>query len=1319
MNKVFYMSSRRYKRAISFVLLIFYVFVNIGTVTFAQSENLPALYADLYGIYITSKNGETLDTNSIELLCEGESIDFKTDISGDVLKITADGTELYKNYILKGKLLKSGEAYEKHFYISALTEEDFTRYNCLFGGFTSPGWGNGWVQNEKMVLTNGQNVYLGNKQISKTSDYTVSFDVTAYEKTSKFYLPPSLIVGFNVGSNKYGLIAAEQPCAAGWFVQKDGIKKFWVNEKEVNFNKSDKIATGNWNVGKASRSGSNAVITQPTDEVRNIRVMKTGSEAAFFLNNVKIDEFETSGKDYGYFGIGVHGEEAIDFIDNVLVTKCAEEKLEDTNNIEVSEQGESFVISGTSLKPDSEVTVFVLNDGKNTSDFTQIGNTADFSQTIYFFDQQTVGTDGNFNMSFPRNDAAENMRVLVINGNLRYEKMIKSEDNRRIYVSVAGSDELGDGSLENPFCTIEKAQEAARQILAQDNTGVVVEIGEGEYEIQDTIEFTDKDSGKSSSQKTVYKAIDGERVRLTGAKKIDVSLFEKAENDDFISNVDDSVRSKIVSLDLSNIGIGADRLDIPGFVRQKGGISSKIVMPDFFLNGVEQEISRWPDSGKAQYEVSEINDNGATKSHIAFENKDCSNWKNPSVMLVGGNLSQAWLKTWASVDSAEQSGVVCPAEKNNFIEQSGVSNPIQEAYVYNCPEEITLPGEWCINPDTMKMYYYPKHELTDEDIFEIAFLDDNIISVDGTKNIEFSGLEFEKTAITSANADNNTKANAIFVSNAENIAITNCTINQIGNNGIAVGGNNISIDGCVIYRTGNRGIQVSESGDLFSLESGNVKITNCHISEPSKKNGNNSGNAIGVDRNNVGVRIENNVIHNTWNNAVIYNGMENLIKNNEIYNCMNDSSDGGAIYTGRTWGSWGNAVSENYIHDYGTDKSIHLAAGVYLDDVCTGSTVINNIIYPNNLADGYGIFVNLGQYHKLSDNIIVQGKRAIYYPMLSEDVSARNLDACRETLGYVPYTSTIYMNKYPNIKTVAENYLKSKQLKHDYEVSGNKTVNSSINVSDKTNVRNNTEKKADGFDNLNLQSLTYAAVKNGIVSNDDLVQKYKINDIGITSGYRIDAGRMSFGLTYPENGEACAETDTELSWEKSAFADKYRYMVSEKQDFSELTADGYTADTNVKISGLSKNKKYYWKVTAVNSSDIIGTQKECDNVFFFGTYDSAPNGGIEFGEMKLMKNGAEVTGISELTGKISLNQHIGGNGFSKKVCYVLATYSAGKLCSAKIINKVITPSNGEQTVFEFNADNTVQNADEIKVFCFSDLNNIMPMAKNLTLPRIK
>ena len=86
-------------------------------------------------------------------------------------------------------------------------------------------------------------------------------------------------------------------------------------------------------------------------------------------------------------------------------------------------------------------------------------------------------------------------------------------------------------------------------------------------------------------------------------------------------------------------------------------------------------------------------------------------------------------------------------------------------------------------------------------------------------------------------------------------------------------------------------------------------------------------------------------------------------------------------------------------------------------------------------------------------------------------------------------------------------------------------------------------------------------------------------------------------LTSPANGENNVVVSPLLKWEASASAFYYMLQVSENDSFDTFVYDQNVGNvTTKKISGLSLNKKYYWRVNATN---VNGTSEW--SVFNFQT----------------------------------------------------------------------------------------------------------------------
>ena len=92
--------------------------------------------------------------------------------------------------------------------------------------------------------------------------------------------------------------------------------------------------------------------------------------------------------------------------------------------------------------------------------------------------------------------------------------------NATFWVAVNGS-EFGDGSQQNPFDSIERAQEAVRTVLQSgpQQQDIVVKIGGGTYELDRALSFTAADSGKNGHV-VRYEAVDGGTPVISGGRAV-------------------------------------------------------------------------------------------------------------------------------------------------------------------------------------------------------------------------------------------------------------------------------------------------------------------------------------------------------------------------------------------------------------------------------------------------------------------------------------------------------------------------------------------------------------------------------------------------------------------------------------------------------------------------------------------------------------------------------------------------------------------------------------------------------------------------------
>lgn len=89
------------------------------------------------------------------------------------------------------------------------------------------------------------------------------------------------------------------------------------------------------------------------------------------------------------------------------------------------------------------------------------------------------------------------------------------------WVSTTGND-LGDGTQNNPFLTIGRAQTAVREVLAEPGSlasDVIVNVGGGTYELPTTLDFGPADSGRDGHA-VIYRAATGEEAVISGGRGV-------------------------------------------------------------------------------------------------------------------------------------------------------------------------------------------------------------------------------------------------------------------------------------------------------------------------------------------------------------------------------------------------------------------------------------------------------------------------------------------------------------------------------------------------------------------------------------------------------------------------------------------------------------------------------------------------------------------------------------------------------------------------------------------------------------------------------
>lgn len=261
------------------------------------------------------------------------------------------------------------------------------------------------------------------------------------------------------------------------------------------------------------------------------------------------------------------------------------------------------------------------------------------------------------------------------------------------YVALDGSDETGDGSVTRPFATIEKARDTIRKLDSLPDGGVTVYLRGGEYYIDETITFTPEDSGEVGKP-IVYASYPGEEAMIHSGKKI--TGFTKL-TDNYPAGLPEEAKGNVYVADV-----------------EKGWR-----FHDLYVDGERQQVARLFNSN-----------NWDTWETFPEMPKSPLYEKNPKGMLTKfqpGRLDDlpsngdvelyllpvVWWNSLPVVTNIDAENNTAYLESfNPSIEPNGVGGTLFQNNgkynLMNAPKFIDEAGEWCVDSENGKVYWWPK-----------------------------------------------------------------------------------------------------------------------------------------------------------------------------------------------------------------------------------------------------------------------------------------------------------------------------------------------------------------------------------------------------------------------------------------------------------------------------------------------------------------------------------------------------------------------------------------------------------------------------------
>ena len=599
-----------------------------------------------------------------------------------------------------------------------------------------------------------------------------------------------------------------------------------------------------------------------------------------------------------------------------------------------------------------------------------------------------------------------------------------------LYVSPTGFDG-NNGKKETPLRTLEGVKNAILQALPQ--SSVVVNFLDGRYEISEGFRLSKEDFGVYKIPQITFKPANNAKAILTGSIVLSSDKWQPVTDRQTLDRLDDAIENKVRFVDLREM-----RHTDFGLMRGVGFSEPVYQSPmELFCNNMPMNIAGWPNIGFAQYgkviekgATPRTGDNRKLPGKVEFDNPRMGKWV---------NQKDAWVQGTPAYDWADKRVPMIDVDAKNKTLTLGTNLygylPNKRFKVLNILEELDDANEYYIDRDAGRIYCLAD---TNTDKLTISILDKPMIIMEGLSNVAWEGFTFEEG-----------RSMAILMIDCENCKVVGSIIRNFGTAAISIGegeygnevgsygyggwdpnrglyantawdrrgGKNNGIVSCDIYDIGTYGILLG-GGDRKTLTPAGNYVENCDIYRTARIAWQ-MFPKISIDG--VGNRVSNCHLHQNPHSVIMYWGNDHTIEYNEIDNCVYDSSDSGAIYTGRDPSGTGSTIKYNFIHHI---KGISNFEGIFLDDGTCGQKVLGNVFYDITGDDCRGgIKYHGGQFNEAINNVFIDCDDDISYTLwnqkkwdeyLTTDMMKKRL---REA---VDILSEPYLSKYPKLAKIYE-----------------------------------------------------------------------------------------------------------------------------------------------------------------------------------------------------------------------------------------------------------------------------------------------------------
>ncbi len=308
--------------------------------------------------------------------------------------------------------------------------------------------------------------------------------------------------------------------------------------------------------------------------------------------------------------------------------------------------------------------------------------------------------------------------------------------------------------------------------------------------------------------------------------------------------------------------------------------------------------------------------------------------------------------------------------------------------IWNSKHGMKKPGQWYLDRNKGKVYYWPREGQTLENTNFIIPVLDELIRIENASNITIKNLEFRSNNAPVMVGGFGAKwfSGAVYAEKSNSLKFDNLTFSNLNTSGIkTILCNNVQIENCHLHNLGAAGIRCIGSNaqiknnlihDVGQIYPSTIALY-VNVTDPNAREewemGKNEGNVI----------IEHNTIYNTPYVGIASGGHDTKILHNRVYDVMQVLSDGSGIYVTFCKNL---LLKGNFVSDIGKKHGAGTSA-YYLDEFTDNATVEGNL----SLNVNRPVHTHFCKNNVINNNIFIieNGEGRITHPRC-ENITFKN-----------------------------------------------------------------------------------------------------------------------------------------------------------------------------------------------------------------------------------------------------------------------------------------------------------------------------------------